>query len=216
MIPSMRRKINDLRRATSAAAGQLDKIERKKLQLPGSFFLGIHKILLAHNIKEAGKYRTALHELKIEGKTFNPSEPWLIQAEILNLIEFINNKRRWAPMYKKAFLKYVVNKPTKKIDRELTIKLFIAWYIHHKFVIIHPFTDGNGKMARLLMCLVLRFEHLSELTYPVMINSIINKNKDKYLDALNAADGGNYVAGVNYLFQILNKAYKATARNLRQ
>lgn len=216
MSPTLRRKVADLSRATYQAASHLDKFGRKKLFIQRSFFLWVHKILLAHNVKEAGKYRTVLHKLSIEGKTFNPSQAWLIPSEIIDLVDFINTKRKWGPKYRKFFLNRITNKIKTKMDKELTYKLFIAWYIHHKFVVIHPFTDGNGRMARLLMCLVLRYENLSEITYPVMINSIINKDKSKYLDALNAADGENYVVGVNYLFQILKQAYRATARILKE
>ena len=31
------------------------------------------------------------------------------------------------------------------------IKLQMAWDLHHQFVCIHPFADGNGRVARLLL-----------------------------------------------------------------
>jgi len=61
-----------------------------------------------------------------------------------------------------------------------------AW-LHHAFSIIHPFQDGNGRMARLLASLVLIQENL----FPLTIKSI---NRKQYIDALEQADKGEYQA----------------------
>ena len=39
------------------------------------------------------------------------------------------------------------------VDRDLPTDVEAAW-LHHRFVRIHPFQDGNGRMARLLMAYV--------------------------------------------------------------
>jgi len=59
-----------------------------------------------------------------------------------------------------------------------------AW-LHHAFTIIHPFQDGNGRMARLLASLVLIQENLFPLT-------IRSTNRKQYIDALEQADKGEY------------------------
>jgi Fic family protein len=33
-------------------------------------------------------------------------------------------------------------------------KAILAWQVHHEFIYVHPFLEGNGRMARLLMNLV--------------------------------------------------------------
>ena len=53
--------------------------------------------------------------------------------------------------------------------------------IHHKITIIHPFTDGNGRVSRLMLNWLFKLKGLP----PVYLKY---KNKDKYYDALKAAD----------------------------
>jgi Fic family protein len=72
----------------------------------------------------------------------------------------------------------------------------LAALLHYKFVRIHPFDDGNGRVARLLMNYVL---YCFELP-PVVIKS---SDKKRYLQALNRADAGNEQAFVDYIAQQL-------------
>lgn len=68
----------------------------------------------------------------------------------------------------------------------------LAAMFHYKFVRIHPFDDGNGRIARLLMNYVLLRNGLP----PVIIKS---EDKNGYLRALHAADTGNIEAFVEYI-----------------
>ncbi|WP_312341893.1 Fic family protein [Chryseobacterium binzhouense] len=56
---------------------------------------------------------------------------------------------------------------------------------HHKFTSIHPFDDGNGRLARILSNFILLKHH-----YPVIV--IKNRDKVQYYAALNIADNGIY------------------------
>ena len=59
-----------------------------------------------------------------------------------------------------------------------------AW-LHHRFAQIHPFEDGNGRVARALTAAVfLRTDYLV-----LVIRD--EEHRDPYLDAIEAADGGN-------------------------
>lgn len=66
--------------------------------------------------------------------------------------------------------------------------------LHHDFVLIHPFDDGNGRVARLLINYV-----LLRLSYPPII--IQSADKANYLAALRTADEGDLPALAKYLAQ---------------
>ena len=58
-----------------------------------------------------------------------------------------------------------------------------AW-MHFEFERIHPFTDGNGRVGRLLLNL-----HLLNHNWPPI--HVLPRHRDNYLDTLNAAAKGN-------------------------
>jgi Fic family protein len=62
--------------------------------------------------------------------------------------------------------------------------VIVAADLHYKFVCIHPFDDGNGRIARLLM----NYHLLKNNLPPVIIKS---EDKKSYLRALQEADAGN-------------------------
>lgn len=63
----------------------------------------------------------------------------------------------------------------------------IAARFHHEFTAIHPFDDGNGRMARLLMNLL-----LLQAGYPPVVIRL--GERDAYLSALRQADRGDFDA----------------------
>ena len=76
--------------------------------------------------------------------------------------------------------------------------LELASEFHYRFVIIHPFSDGNGRMARLLMNFI-----LDRSGYPMIDISV--KNREKYLDALAS---GNTKKLTEFIYSELNMYVK--------
>lgn len=141
---------------------------------------------------EVGKYRT--HEEHIVSGMFGrerihyiaPS-PDRVDAEMAKFIEWFN--------------------------ADMTISSVVSSAIAHLwFVSIHPFEDGNGRMARILSDMMLARGDDSELRF-YNISAQINRNKNKYYDVLEAMQHGDgditqwLVWYVNTLIASLDDAY---------
>jgi Fic family protein len=94
-----------------------------------------------------------------------------------------------------------------EVEKKELPAVALAALLHYKFVLIHPFDDGNGRLSRLLMNYVLLKNGLP----PIIIKTADKKN---YLNALNQADAGNINAFVEYIAEqllwSLNIVLKAT------
>lgn len=65
----------------------------------------------------------------------------------------------------------------------VTIEVEAAW-LHHRFTQIHPYQDGNGRVARGLASLVF----LKEGWFPVVVT---REDRSRYIDSLEVADKGD-------------------------
>lgn len=79
-----------------------------------------------------------------------------------------------------------------EMERKELHPIEIAAKLHHDFVLIHPFGDGNGRTARILVNYVLMRSGYLPLVVPT-------QQKDRYLAALRRADAGNLQALTDYL-----------------
>ena len=68
------------------------------------------------------------------------------------------------------------------LDKGMSAEVQAAW-LHHRFTQIHPFQDGNGRLARALASLVL----IKQGLFPLVVT---RDDRTAYLDALEAADEG--------------------------
>ena len=75
---------------------------------------------------------------------------------------------------------------------ELAHPIVQASFAHHAFVCIHPFADGNGRVARALASVFTLRSH----SIPLLI---LHGHKAEYLAALRAADAGSVQALVDFL-----------------
>jgi hypothetical protein len=75
--------------------------------------------------------------------------------------------------------------------------ILVAAWLHHRFTQIHPYQDGNGRIARAIVTLVLLRHEL----LPLVIDRDL---RTEYLDALEKADGGDLASLVD-IFSRLEK-----------
>lgn len=78
------------------------------------------------------------------------------------------------------------------LDKQELHPIEIASKLHHDFVLIHPFGDGNGRTARILVNYVLMRHCYLPLVVPT-------QQKDRYLASLRRADAGDLDALTAYL-----------------
>ncbi|MCL7415240.1 MAG: Fic family protein [ANME-2 cluster archaeon] len=71
----------------------------------------------------------------------------------------------------------------------------LALLLHTKFVTIHPFVDGNGRVARALLNFV-----LEKNDYPKLYIGLEDRNA--YLDAVAEGNKGNYQPVVDFMYYI--------------
>lgn len=86
--------------------------------------------------------------------------------------------------------------------------LVLAATFHYRFAAIHPFDDGNGRMARLLTNLILMQHHFVPVIVPV-------EARGDYLLALEKADAGDLGDVVALIGQALVEALALTLRAAR-
>jgi len=145
----------------------VEKLVKKGGKIDEKDILCLHELIL-HGIDEtAGEYRTS--GVKIAGATFAPPPSKDVRPMTLELLRWLRDN------------------PDELIPIEL------AAVFHHRFVQIHPFTEGNGRVGRLLMNAILMKHGYTFIT------NISYRDRVKYLKTLQDADTGNISSFVNFI-----------------
>ena len=91
-----------------------------------------------------------------------------------------------------------------KKSKEKVHPLILSSIFHYEFVFIHPFSDGNGRMARLWQNILL--SHWKEIFEYVPIESQIKKYQDKYYKVINNCNkNGNSNEFIEFMLQMINE-----------
>lgn len=110
-----------------------------------------------------GQYKTSPNHVKtVSGDIHYYTNPEEVAFEMNNLLEWYRNA-----------------------EKENLHPIILSAIFHHRFTSIHPFDDGNGRLARILSNFILLKHH-----YPVIV--VKNRDKIQYYAALNIADNGIY------------------------
>lgn len=112
---------------------------------------------MIHKKLHIGEYKKEPnHVLTLSGKIHHYIDPIYVHDEMEELLKWLDNARKLHPVERAA-------------------------QFHYRFVSIHPFDDGNGRMSRLLMNLLL----MQAGYYPCIIQ---NAHRRRYLQALEQTD----------------------------
>lgn len=185
-----------LRDQKEALDGVFDFVKNKRL-LSVSYIKELHAALLrsqetTEGIDAQGRFveiplikgtwKTQTNYPKRDGVTFAYCAPEHVAAEMDRLVTIHNDQ------------------VTKNVPSEVQA----AW-LHHRFTQIHPFQDGNGRVARAIASLVLVKDGL----FPLVVT---RDDKPAYLDALEAADNGNLKPLIDMIAKLqITQFRKATA-----
>ncbi len=91
-----------------------------------------------------------------------------------------------------------------QVEKSVPSEMQSAW-LHHRFTQIHPFQDGNGRVARAIASLVLVKDGL----FPLVVT---RDDKIRYLKALEAADNGSLQPLIDLIVRSqITQLSKATA-----
>ena len=165
----------------------LEMIEGKR-PLTENFIRELHSLLLQDSYKNSkttdgknvprkitpGKYKTTPNHVETPtGEMFYFASPEETPAKMYDLLSWYNQK-----------------------VAENFNPILLAAEFHYKFIIIHPFDDGNGRTARILMNFI-----LMKFGYPPVI--IKTEDKSNYFAVLQLADAGNIEVFLEYIAENL-------------
>jgi Fic family protein len=152
----------------------VEKLAKDKIDFNERDLLKIHELIMTKIEKEfAGRFRNGM--VRIMGANFVPPNPIKLESFMEDYFDFIwTNPMNLNPIEMAALM-------------------------HHQFVWIHPFFDGNGRTVRLIMNL-----YLMQKGFPPAI--ILKADRRKYYDALNQANNGKYEKLILIISQAIERS----------
>lgn len=150
-----------------------------------------HIVLMKYFEDDEGYYRKHGEGVKIENKLIYKAPDSLIVPVLMkSLFDFINNNN--------------------------THPFILSAIFHYYLVYIHPFTDGNGRIARFWVSLIL-IDYNKKFEY-IPIEEEIYKTQDEYYKAIeNSHNDGNANSFINYMLEtIYNYLLKTTQKTTQK
>ncbi|MEZ4906201.1 MAG: Fic family protein [Saprospiraceae bacterium] len=139
----------------------------ENITLDEQTILNLHSVLLSFTETGGGSYKTSDNVI-LE-----------IDRDVYRKIRFIPTKaKETKEAMQQLVYAYIDAERDSGINKLLLIPCFIL-----DFLCIHPFTDGNGRMSRLLSLLLLYKAGFDAGKY-ISFEEQINKNKNSYYEAL--------------------------------
>jgi prophage maintenance system killer protein len=125
-----------------------------------------------------GKWKEAENNIhRHDGSVLEFAPPLLVEEEIQRLVQLYEESVGEHPIVRAAWL-------------------------HHRFVQIHPFADGNGRVARALTLLALQRDHFA----PIVVD---RGQRTEYIEALEQANSADLGPLVRFLARLEERALRA-------
>ena len=170
-------------RTNSLLVDFVDQSDKSKIPKPSSMVavneLNIEKLCIWHkalmidapNTLPTGELRNTevwigQPGMSKEDALFTPPVPKDIEAKLTDVL------KQWTDEYQQL----------RSLDKGIIVNRIAKF--HHEFLQIHPFTDGNGRLARFILA-----QQASELLG--VTRKIILEDKRPYMEALRQADSGD-------------------------
>ncbi len=157
-------------RNTARAYDLIEELARGKI-ITHETVQRIHEALTRGILEDVGRYRTK--NVRITGAIKMPPDFSKVVKLMGALLDKVNESKKH-PIETSAFL-------------------------HHRFVEVHPFSDGNGRVARLLNNL-----YLISHGYPPIV--LRKEDRAKYYKFLRSADAGNLAPFANFIARAEDEA----------
>lgn len=91
-----------------------------------------------------------------------------------------------------------------KKAKETVNPLILSSIFHYEFIFIHPFSDGNGRTARLWQTAIL--SHWEPVFKYLPIESIIKRNQDEYYQVIqDCNNAGNSDKFIEFMLRMINE-----------
>lgn len=153
----------------------------------------IHYLVLTGiNQDNAGKYRSI--PVEISGSAFKPPSPEHVLSEMSDFGKWLSEASRPGSLFAQ--------------DEAI----LVASAAHTWFVTIHPFIDGNGRVARLLMNLLF-------MRYGFPIAVVTREDRARYYDALELSQSSDLTGFVSLVTESLEESleeYESAAAEQRE
>ena len=166
---TLRRELNEFETRNILDAEMWLTTHKQRDVLNDTFLMKLHKRMFGQVWKWAGEYRNTERNIGVA--------PYQIPVKLKGLFDDV---KFW-------------------LENQTFPNLEIAVRLHHRLVLIHPFPNGNGRISRLMADLLMQQLGEPRLYWGDGNLTDITELRKKYIDALHAADAGDYSGLIKFV-----------------
>ena len=149
----------------------------KERPLSEAFIRNLNQIILVENFWKNAETSTGEKvrmQVQIGAYKTRPNSVRTSSGEIFEYV---------SPQETPAFMTDLVNWYNQEEQKSELSPIKLASLLHYRYIRIHPFEDGNGRIARLLVNYVLHRHN-----YPMIVIQSDKEHRDEYINILNQCD----------------------------